>query len=90
MAAFRAALLERTRSRVPFAWANTQNNLGAALRALGEREAGAAGTARLQEAVTAFRGALEVLETASDSYPQRIVKKSLQTVERLLADRSVD
>jgi tetratricopeptide (TPR) repeat protein len=33
----------------------TQNNLGAALRILGEREAG---TARLQEAVDAYREAL--------------------------------
>jgi hypothetical protein len=36
----------------------TQNNLGNALRALGERESG---TARLAEAVTAFRDALEEL-----------------------------
>ncbi len=34
----------------------TQNNLGAALRTLGEREAG---TGRLEEAVAAYRAALE-------------------------------
>ncbi len=33
----------------------TQNNLGTALRALGERESG---TARLEEALVAFRAAL--------------------------------
>jgi exonuclease VII small subunit len=101
--AYRAALEERTRERVPLDWAMTQNNLGAALgpsasgraarrawrrrspptarrwrngpasacrstgprprttwasrsRALGERESG---TERLEEAVAAYRAALE-------------------------------
>ncbi len=44
------------RERVPLDWAMTQNNLGAALSTLGEREAG---TARLEEAVTAYRDALK-------------------------------
>ena len=56
MAAYRAALEERTRERVPLDWAQTQNNLGNALQALGERESG---TARLEEAVAAYRAALE-------------------------------
>ena len=47
---------ERTRERVPLDWAQTQSNLGNALRALGERESG---TARLEEAVAAYRAALE-------------------------------
>ena len=47
---------ERTRARVPLAWAKTQNDLGIALSALGER---ASGTARLEEAVTAHSAALE-------------------------------
>ena len=46
----------RTRERVPLDWATTQNNLGIALSTLGERESG---TARLEEAVTAYRAALE-------------------------------
>jgi len=54
--AYRAALEERTRERVPLDWAMTQNNLGFALRALGERESG---TARLEEAIAAFSAALE-------------------------------
>ncbi|WP_457852181.1 hypothetical protein, partial [Muricoccus harenae] len=54
--AFRAALQERTRERVPLDWAAIQTGLGNALAALGEREAG---TARLEEAVDAFRAALE-------------------------------
>ena len=45
-----------TRERVPLDWARTQVNLGVALRTLGERESG---TARLEEAVVAYRAALE-------------------------------
>ena len=43
---------------MPLQWATTQNNLGIALEGLGERESG---TARLQEAVKAYHGALEEL-----------------------------
>ena len=53
--AYRAALTEWTRERVPLDWAGTQNNLGNALGVLGERESG---TARLEEAVAAYRAAL--------------------------------
>lgn len=56
VAAYRAALEERTRDRVPLQWALTQNNLGNALRTLGEGERG---TALLEEAVAAYRAALE-------------------------------
>ena len=55
VAAYRAALEERTRERVPLDWATTQNDLGAALATLGARESG---TARLEEAVAAYRTAL--------------------------------
>src|SRR6516164_905832 len=56
VAAYRAALEERTRERVPLDWAMTQNNLGNALLRLGERESS---TARLEEAVSAYRAALQ-------------------------------
>ena len=56
VAAYRDALQERTRKRVPLDWAMTQNNLGTALSTLGERESG---TARLNEAVAAYRDALQ-------------------------------
>ncbi|MBZ9814753.1 tetratricopeptide repeat protein [Mesorhizobium sp. CA7] len=55
-AAYRAALKEGTRDRLPLDWAATQSNLGNALSALGERESG---TERLEQAVVAFRAALE-------------------------------
>ena len=38
MTAFTEALKERTRERVPLDWAATQNDLGAALTILGERD----------------------------------------------------
>ena len=41
---------------MPLDWAVTQNNLGIALSTLGERESG---TARLEEAVAAYRAALQ-------------------------------
>ena len=64
VAAYRDALLERTRDRVPLAWAMTQNNLGTALKTLGQRETG---TARLEQAVAAYRAAL--LERTRDRVP---------------------
>jgi lipoprotein NlpI len=57
VAAYRAALEERTRARVPLDWATTQNNLGDALQALGARESG---TARLEEAVAAYGEAISL------------------------------
>ena len=56
VAAFRAALEERTRDRTPLPWAATQNNLGNVLQMLGARDRG---TTRFEEAVAAYRAALE-------------------------------
>jgi tetratricopeptide (TPR) repeat protein len=56
IAAYRAALEENTRDRVPLSWAWTQMNLGVALETLGERETGTTG---LEEAVTTYRAALQ-------------------------------
>ena len=56
MAAYTEVLKERTRERGPLDRAMTQNNLGTALGALGERESG---TERLEQAVTAFTEVLK-------------------------------
>ncbi len=56
VAAFRAALEERTRERGAARLGSDADNLGNALWTLGERESG---TARLEEAVAAYRAALE-------------------------------
>lgn len=54
--AYRAALEELKRERVPLDWAKAQNNLGFALWKLGVQESG---TTRLEEAIVAYRSALE-------------------------------
>jgi hypothetical protein len=51
-----APLSQGRRERVPLDWAMTQMNLGTALFRLGERESG---TAKLEEAVAAYRDALK-------------------------------
>ena len=84
VAAYRAALEERTRNRVPLDWAATQNNLGTALARLGERESG---TARLEEAVAACRAALE--ERTRDRVPLdwAMTQNNLGNALRVLGER---
>ena len=53
---YRGIINLQPRERVPLDWAATQNNLGFALWKLGERERG---TAKLEEAVAAYREALK-------------------------------
>jgi tetratricopeptide (TPR) repeat protein len=87
VAAFRAALEERTRERVPLQWAMTQNNLGAALSMLSGRESG---TARLEEAVAAYRDAL--MEFTRERVPLNWAAStgSQGIALRLLAERRGD
>ena len=80
--AFREALKERTRERVPLDWAKTQNNLGTALRSLGER---GSGTERLEEAVAAFREALK--EVAAAPHYHSMFSSNLAKAEKLLESR---
>ena len=79
------ALTERMRDRVPLAWAMTQNNLGNALRALGERESG---TARLNEAVAAYREAL--MERTRERVPIQwtATQNNLDRALKLLEERT--
>jgi hypothetical protein len=68
VAAYRAALQERTREDMPLHWAITEWGLGNALKALGEREGG---TARLSNAVNAYESALAIfVSTGSDRYAE--------------------
>ncbi len=63
----------------------TQNNLGNALLALGGR---GEGTARLEEAVTACRGALEVFEEAEGAdYYLTTTKENLAQAQNILEER---
>ena len=85
--AYEAALLERTRERVPMDWATTQSNLGDALRLLGQRESG---TERLLQAVKAYEAAL--LERNRERVPHHFesVLRNLAEAQRLLLDRQQD
>ena len=85
VAAYRAALEERTRERVPLDWAATQNNLGIALQKLGERESG---TARLEEAVVAYRAALEERTRERVPLDWARTQNNLDRALKALADRT--
>ncbi len=61
--ALNEALKEYTRERVPLDWALTQNNLGAVLQSLGERETG---TAYFEKALEAYR------ESLKERTPERV------------------
>ena len=81
---YRQLLEERTRERVPLEWALTQNNLGNALQALGERESG---TGRLEEAVAVCRAALEVFKDAQATYYMEQTEQNLTAALGLLDSR---
>ena len=65
VAAYREALKEFTRERVPVRWAGTQMNLGNALATLGERQKS---PAILEDALAAMRDAVEVYRQAGEGY----------------------
>ncbi|WP_425070758.1 hypothetical protein [Sagittula sp. S175] len=82
--AFRAALEEWTRDRVPLDWAMTQNNLGNALQSLGERQSG---TLLLQEAVTAYRAAQTVRTRNRVPLEWAMTQNNLGTALQTLGER---
>ena len=84
VAAYREALKEMTRERVPLDWAMTQNNLGNALQTLGERESG---TARLDEAVAAYREALKEMTRERVPLQWATTQNNLGTALRTLGER---
>ncbi len=73
-----------TRERVPLDWATTQNNLGTALRALGEREDG---TAKAGEAVAAYRAALEVSDARARPARWATTQNNLGSALETLGER---
>jgi tetratricopeptide (TPR) repeat protein len=87
IAAYRAALKERTRERVPLDWAQTQNNLGNTFAMLGQREGG---TARLEEAVAAYQVALEELMRERVPLDWAVTTGSQGRSLMLLAERGGD
>ncbi len=78
--------VEKSKSvpNVPLAWATTQNNLGAALQALGERESG---TAPLDEAMAAYREALKEFRNGGAHHQESVTQRNLEKVEQTRAAR---
>lgn len=83
VAAYRAALEEYTRERVPLQWATTQNNLGNALATLARRQKN---TALLEEALVSMRGAVEVYQQAGEGYWLPIARRRVAELEAELAE----
>ena len=81
---FKRTLEQIRRCTDPLDWAAAQNNLGNALRHLGERESG---TRRLEEAVAAYRDALEIFESGGVDHYSQTTHRNLVRAEDLLAKR---
>jgi hypothetical protein len=69
---------------VPLQWATAQINLGTVLRTLGERESG---TARLEEAVSAFRAALQEFNRGQAPRQRAMAQDNLDYAQSLLSER---
>src|SRR5207302_613829 len=72
------------RALVPLDWAATEGNLGTVLAALGERERE---TARLEEAVTAYRAATEEYTRERASVQWAMIQGGLGTALRVIGER---
>ena len=81
--AYREALKERRRDRMPVEWTSTQINLGNALTSLGERSSG---TTQLEEAVSTYSEALEVNADVAP-HDQSVVLLGLAHARELLDAR---
>jgi tetratricopeptide (TPR) repeat protein len=81
---YREALKESPRDRAQLYFAMTQNNLGNALKMLGERESG---TARLEEAAVAYREALKEWTRDVAPYWRDIAQENLTNCLALLEKR---
>jgi tetratricopeptide (TPR) repeat protein len=81
VAAYRDALKERTRNRVPVAWASTKHNLGIALEELGEHKGS---TSLLEAAIDAYREALKVRTRECHPLDWAKTQRSLERAERIL------
>ena len=82
VAAYRLALEERTRDRVPLGWATTQDNLANALAFLAERTRD---RARMAEAISGMRDAAEVYRQGGVSNRLPIVEERIVEMEAALA-----
>jgi tetratricopeptide (TPR) repeat protein len=81
---YKHALAAGPRERVPLDWATTQNNLGTALQALGERESS---TAKLEQAVEAYRASLQEWTTEATPNWHEIARRNFARTLALLEQR---
>ncbi|MCA8902945.1 MAG: hypothetical protein KDA53_17030, partial [Hyphomonas sp.] len=86
IAAYREALKEYTRERVPLDWAMTQNNLGNALATLGTRGDDNA----LRDAAICYRLALEEFTDARASAYHGVASRNLERTLALLKERGLE
>jgi len=82
--AFRSALEVRTREQLPQDWAQTQSNLGNALRHQAARTEGPKGAELLAQAVAAYQSALDVYSAEAFPFYHKQTEKQLKECERLL------
>jgi hypothetical protein len=81
---WKLALADVSRADNSADWARTQNNLGVALETLGARESG---TARLEAAVAAYDGALEIFLVSHAGYYEEICRSNRARASTLIEDR---
>jgi tetratricopeptide (TPR) repeat protein len=84
IAAFRKALKQWNRERMPVSWATAQHGHGLALIRLGERKRG---VRHLRKAVVALTAAVDVWDAKQDTYNLRRAQADLQRAEALLRER---
>jgi tetratricopeptide (TPR) repeat protein len=84
IAIYQDMLKECTRERAPLTWATIQNNLGNALKTLGERESG---TARLEQAVDAYSNALAEYTRERAPLDWAMIQNNLGSALKALGER---
>jgi len=84
VAALRDMQRRYSRDRAPLEWAMLQNNLGNALRRLGEREGS---MSYLEEAIVAYRGALEVYTRSRSPLEWAMTQNNLGAALRTCGER---
>jgi hypothetical protein len=82
--AYREALKECTRDREPLQWAMIEENLGVALKELGEREGG---TERLEEALHSVGSVRAAYVTAGVLQHDSRLEMKIQVLKQLIAQR---
>ena len=89
VAAYQSALEVYTKADLPQGWARTQNNLGLALQDLGTRSGGGGkGRKLLEQAVAAYKSALEVYTKADLPQDWARTQNNLDIALKELAKRS--